>query len=68
MGFGAVSPSRRLSHPNMQRFKKSKKPRQPSQEPAAFGIPIHIAIGPVGFGATLDLEDSPEGVLRSIGT
>lgn len=47
----------------MQRFKKIKKPRQPSQQPATFGIPTHIAAGPLGFGVTLDLDIHPEGVL-----
>lgn len=47
-------------------FKKSKKSGQPSQQPASLGIPTHIAIGPLGFGVTLDLNVDPEGALRSI--
>ena len=47
-------------------YKKSKKSRQPSQQPAALGIPAHIAAGPLGFGANLDLGVYPEGTLFSI--
>ena len=54
-----------LPSPKMSRF-KSKKSRQPSQQPAALGIPAHIAAGPLGFGAILDLGNYPEGVLCSI--
>ena len=49
----------------MSLFKKSKKSRQPSKKPAILGIPAHIAAGPLGFGAELDLGVDPEGVLRS---
>ena len=47
-------------------LKKSKKSRQPSQQPASLGIPAHIAAGPLGFGATLDLGIYPAGTLRLI--
>ena len=67
MGFGAVDPSC-PSHPRMSLFKKSKKSEshRPSQLPASLGIPAHIAAGPLGFGATLDLNVYPEGGLRFI--
>lgn len=67
-GVGAVIPSfltcPRL--PRMRHFKKTKKLRQLSQEPASLGIPTHIATGPLGFNATLDLGFHPQGTLRSI--
>ena len=65
MQFGAVDLSPYLSSPRMPLFKKSKKPRQPSQEPVSLGIPTHTAVGPLGFGATLDLNVYPEGVFCS---
>ena len=64
--FGALDPSPNLSRSTMPVFKKSKKSRRPSQQPASLGIPTHIAAGPLGFGATLDLNVDPEGAFRSI--
>jgi len=37
--------------PRMSWFKKSKKSHQPSRQPETFGIPINIAVGPLGFNA-----------------
>ena len=65
MGFGVIDPPPFLSCPKMWRSKKSKKPRQPSQEPASLGIPTHIATGVLGFHTTPDLGVRPEGTLRS---
>ena len=67
MAFGAVDPSP-ISRTRMSWFKKSKKPKshQPSQQPASLGVPAHIAAGPLGFGATLDLGVYPEGEFCSI--
>ena len=64
--FGALDPSPNLSRSTMPVFKKSKKSRRPSQQPASLGIPTHIAAGPLGFGATLDPNVDPEGAFRSI--
>ena len=63
MGFGAVVSLPRRSRPRMSLLKKSKKSKshRPSQWPAPLGIPAHIAAGPLGFGATLDLNVYPEG-------
>ena len=47
----------------MPLFKKSKKSRQPSQQPMSLGIPTHIAIGALGINAELDPAIGPEGVL-----
>ena len=57
-----------ISHPRMSLFKKSKKSKshRPSQQPASLGIPAHIAAGPLGFGAMLDLNVYPEGGHHSI--
>ena len=57
-----------LSHPTMPFFKKSKKTRQPSKQPAALGIPAYITARPPGLGATPDLDIYPEGIFRSIRT
>lgn len=59
----AIDPSPQLSH-RMPWFKKSRKSRQPSKQPASLGIPTHIAAGPLGFGATLDLGIYPKGTLH----
>ena len=52
----------------MSWLKKSKKSKshQPSQQPASLGIPTHIAAGPLGLGAVLDLGIYPEGGFRLI--
>ena len=50
----------------MPLFKKSEKSRQPSQQLALFGIPTHIAVGPLGFDADLGLSAGPEGGFRSV--
>ena len=49
----------------MPLFKKSSTPLTPSQRIVSLGIPTHIAIRPVGFGADLDPEIDTEGVFRS---
>ena len=54
------------SHFKMPLFKKSNKSRQPSQHLASFGIPTHIALGPLGLSADLDLNASAEGGFRSV--
>ncbi|KAF9653321.1 hypothetical protein BDM02DRAFT_1889855 [Thelephora ganbajun] len=46
-------------------FKKSKKHRQPSQQPMYLGIPAHIDIGPPGTNADLAPDIGPEGVFCS---
>ena len=48
----------------MPRFKKFKKSYTLSQHPASLGIPTHIAIGPLGFVADLDVD--PAGVSRPL--
>ena len=49
----------------MPLFKKSNTPLTPFRRTLSLGIPTHIAIGPVGFGADLDPEIDTEGVFRS---
>ena len=68
MRLGVIVPLPCLSRPRMSLFSKSKKSKshRPSQQPASLGIPAHIAAGPLGFGATLDLNVYPEGELCSI--
>lgn len=56
----ALDPSSQMSL-----LKRLKKSRQPSQQPASLGIPTHVAVGPLGFGAKLDPGTSPDGVLCS---
>ena len=50
----------------MPLFKKSEKSRQPFQQLAFFGIPTHIAVGPLGFDADLGLGAGPEGRFLSV--
>jgi len=45
----------------MPLFKKSNKSRQLSQQLVPFGIPTHIALGPLGFSADLGLNASAQG-------
>lgn len=68
MGFGAIEALPRPSPPRMWWFekKKTKNYCRPSQQPASLGIPAHIATGPLGYGAKLDLGDYPGGALHSI--
>ena len=47
-------------------FRKSKKSRTPSKHPASLGIPAHVAIGPLGFGADLNFDVDPAGAFRSV--
>ena len=54
-----------LSHSRMPRFKKSNKPRRPSQQPKSLGILTHVATGLLGPGTALDLDANLEGVLHS---
>lgn len=56
--------------PMMSWLKNAKKSkfRQPSHQPVSLGIPAHIAAGPLGFGAELDLGIYPEGALRLVET
>ena len=58
----------RLYHSRMPWFKKSKKSKshRPFQQPTSLGIPAPIAAGPLGFGATLDLNVYPQGRRCSI--
>lgn len=65
MGFGAVTSIALSVPPRMQQFKRSPKHRKPSRQHVAFGIHTQIAVGPLGFGVTLD-SDSPDGVSRPI--
>jgi hypothetical protein len=64
--FGAVDTWSCPSRARMPLFKKSKKTRQPSQQLLSLGIPTHIAVGPLGFNADLDLNAGPEGAFRSV--
>jgi len=57
--FDAVNTSPFPSHPRMPLFKKSKKPRQPSQK--LVSLATRIAVGPLGISADLDPEISSEG-------
>ena len=50
----------------MRFFNKSKKSRQPSQQPTSLGIPTNIAVGALGIGAELDLNVGPRGMFRSV--
>jgi len=65
MGFGAIDPLRFPPRPRMPWFGKSKKSKshRPSQQVVSLGIPTHIAAGPLGFGATLDLGTYPDGAI-----
>ena len=49
----------------MLRKNRSKR-TQPFKNPVALGISTHIATGPLGFGATLDLNVYPKGALHLI--
>ena len=64
--FGAGDSSPRPSRFRMPLFKRSGRSRQPSQQPAFFGIPAHIAVSPLGFGADLGLGAGPEGRFWSV--
>jgi len=64
--FGATDPSSCPSRLRMPLFKKSKKPRQPRQQPASSGIPTHIVVKPLGISADLAPDNSPEGAFRSV--
>ena len=49
----------------MRLFKKSKKSRQPSQQPMSLLVPTQIAVGPLTASADLDKEDLSRGAFRS---
>ena len=51
--------------PQMSSSRKPKKSRQPSKLPASLGIPTHIGLAPIGFGAELDLVTGSEGAFLS---
>ena len=64
--FGAADTSPFPSRPRMSWFKKSKKSRQPSRQPASLGIPTHIAVGLLGISADLAPEIGSEGAFCSV--
>ena len=55
-----------LSRHRMRLFKKYKKSRQPSQQPAALGIASHIGMVPLGINVELVPNIGPGGMLRSV--
>ena len=62
--FSALDPfTRHPSCPNMPWYKKSKKRRQPAQNPISFIIPTNIVVGPLGISAGLVPVD---GAFRSV--
>ena len=68
MGFGDIDPLPFPPRPTMPWFRKSKKSKshRPSQQGVSLGVPTHIATGPTGFGATLDLGTDSDGKIRLI--
>ena len=50
----------------MPLFKKSEKTRKPSQQLAFFGIPTHVTMVPLDFGADLGLGANPDRIANGL--